>query len=74
MATTTERLQALYNTTLTKLEEAMAAAGPKYTVPGGATLDRMEYIRELRAELVELAKIPGVAPEQNPTFQFEEYL
>lgn len=70
MATVTERYQALHSLALSKLEAAMAAAGPKYTVPGGATLDRMEYIKELRQELAELEKIPGVVPAVQPVFEF----
>ena len=73
MPTRTERLQALYDTTLTKLEEATAAVGPNITV-GGVSVDRMGYIRQLNEQLKELEKKPGVVPEVNPTFQFDEYL
>lgn len=69
MATPLARYQALHAQTLTKLEEAIAFAGPKYTVPGGATFDRMEYIKDLRATLAELEKIPGVGGDLNPPFE-----
>ena len=68
MATTTQRLQALYDTTLTKLETAMLTVGPNITV-GGVSVDRMGYIRELQAQLKALAEMPGVVPEVKPTFE-----
>jgi hypothetical protein len=72
VATITERLQALYAATLTKLETAMATVGPNITVDG-VTIDRLGYIRELQDQLKELEKKPGVVPEVNPTFEFDEY-
>ena len=73
MATVTERLRALYEQTLTKLEEAMAAVGANITV-GGVSVDRMGYIRELQAQLKGLEDKPGVVPEVKPNFQMDEYL
>lgn len=67
-ASTTARLQALYSQTLTKLEEAMATVGPSYTLPGGITVDRVVYIRELQAQLKAYAEMPGVVPDVKPVF------
>lgn len=68
MATVTERLAAVYLVTLAKYEAAMAASGPTYTVPGGATLDRMKHIADLQSQLESLEKKPGVVPEVKPVF------
>ena len=73
MATVTERLRALYEQTLTKLEVAMAAVGANITV-GGVSVDRMGYIRELQAQLKAFGEMPGVVPEVKPNFQMDEYL
>jgi hypothetical protein len=69
MATVAE-WQATYAVLKAKYDAASAAAGPTYTVPGGATLDRMKYLRELREEMKAISDmVPGVAPESHPTFE-----
>jgi hypothetical protein len=67
MATATERLQSIYNTTLTKLEEAMASAAPDISV-GGVSVSRHAYIQQLLKTLEELEKKPGVVPAVKPVF------
>lgn len=73
MATRIERLQALYDQTLTKLEEAQATDGINVTV-GGLSVNRKEYIDGLLARLESYEKKPGVVPEVNPSFQIDEFL
>jgi hypothetical protein len=73
MPTPLEKLQTLYSTTIDKLTEAFATIGPNITV-GGVNVDRMGYIRELQSQLKGLREIPGVAPDQNPSFSISEFL
>lgn len=63
------RLQALYLETLAKLEAAAAAQGPDYTLPGGASVKRADYVKELQEQLKTYAEMPGVVPELRPTFE-----
>lgn len=67
--TATERYQQMLAVALDKLDAAWASAGPTYTVPGGATLNRMQYIESLQAQIEWLQGQPGVVPEMRPTFE-----
>lgn len=69
MATLAE-WQATYAKLKAKYDAAADAAGPKYTVPGGATLDRMQYMKDLLEQMKQISDmVPGVAPESHPTFE-----
>lgn len=70
MAVSLAQWQATYDLLKAKYDEAAASAAPTFTVPGGATLNRMDYLRQLREEMKAIAEmVPGVAPEAKPVWE-----
>lgn len=62
-------LQSAYASICRKLAELYSDPKPSYTLPSGASVDRNAYRKSLLEEQEELRKIPGVAPDTNPTFE-----
>lgn len=73
MPTPTENLQAAYASLCQQLAEISTNPQPSYSEKG-RSVSWKEHHDGILNRIKELIKIPGVAPDQLPSFLMEEYL